>query len=549
MKIAIYTRVSTEDQVREGYSLQVQKEYLEEFAKREGLEIYKFYCDEGISAYSTCRPALQDLIADAKAKRFEMVLAYKLDRFSRNLKDLLNLVDQLSGYGVAFKSATEPFDTSTSAGRLMFQQLGSFAEFERNRIAERVFPGMVKAVQQGKIMGGKFASYGYRYDRLKQLLYIHPEEAKLVKLIYSMYLEGRSTRDIMEYLNKKGIKSRTGIRFYSKFIGDVLKNPIYIGKIIWNRCHYDKNQKTKKGYRYIKNSADKVITAQGKHEHIISEEDFNKVQAILAEKKRGWRKRVAASPYLMARLLFCSKCNSPYFGSLAISNHRTNAKKRWYRCGGPVHHSINCKNRAIKADEAEAVIDGVVADLVKNKRLATYQQMSVTGSNRRFEPFSGPDILKARKQFAENMAKQSKLTDAYLDNLLGEDVYRGKMDELRVQEDECKKLVAGIELMQSGYERSQGYLNRVKDFLDGYDDGITEVDFVLKKQMVGLLFQNIKIAPPVGAARPEKRLSYALFEPFQQLFSEARAEKLCRKNQYKIKNHLEESTSRLSDAR
>ena len=153
MKVAIYIRVSTEDQAKEGYSLEVQREYLESFAKREGLEIFKVYQDDGISGYSTERPALKALLKDAKDKKFDLVLVYKIDRFSRNLKDLLNLVDELSSSGVGFKSATEPFDTTTSAGKLMFQQLGSFAEFERNRIAERVFPGMVKGVQRGNWQG------------------------------------------------------------------------------------------------------------------------------------------------------------------------------------------------------------------------------------------------------------------------------------------------------------------------------------------------------------------------------------------------------------
>ena len=138
MKIAIYTRVSTEDQAKEGYSLEVQREYLESFTKREGYEVFKVYSDDGISAYSTRRPALQELLVDAKAKRFELVVVYKIDRFSRNLKDLLVLVDELSSYGVAFKSATEPFDTTTSTGMLMFQQLGSFAEFEESRISAGV---------------------------------------------------------------------------------------------------------------------------------------------------------------------------------------------------------------------------------------------------------------------------------------------------------------------------------------------------------------------------------------------------------------------------
>ena len=147
MKAALYLRVSTENQAKEGYSLEVQREYLESFAKREGAEAFKIYQDDGISGYSAERPALKELLKDSKKKRFDLVLVYKIDRFSRNLKDLLNLVDELSSYGVGFKSATEPFDTTTSAGKLMLQQLGSFAEFGRNRITERVFLGMVKGVQ------------------------------------------------------------------------------------------------------------------------------------------------------------------------------------------------------------------------------------------------------------------------------------------------------------------------------------------------------------------------------------------------------------------
>src|SRR3990167_4423030 len=201
MRIAIYIRVSTEDQAKEGYSLEVQREYLESFAKREGLEIFKVYQDDGISGYSTERPALKELLKEAKDKKFDLVLVYKIDRFSRNLKDLLNLVDELSTYGVGFKSATEPFDTTTSAGKLMFQQLGSFAEFERNRIAERVFPGMVKGVQRGNWQGARYAPYGYSYNKEKKLLEIEEREANIVKLIYTMYLSGKSTHDIAAYLD------------------------------------------------------------------------------------------------------------------------------------------------------------------------------------------------------------------------------------------------------------------------------------------------------------------------------------------------------------
>ena len=246
MKVSLYLRVSTEDQAKEGYSLEVQREYLESFAKREGFEIFKIYQDDGISGYTTERPVLKQLLKDAKQKKFNLVLVYKIDRFSRNLRDLLNLVDELSAYGVGFKSATEPFDTTTSAGKLMFQQLGSFAEFERNRIAERVFPGMVKGVQQGNWQGARYSPYGYRYNKEKKLLEVDEQEAKVVRLIYTMFICDKSIFAITEYLTKKGYRNRKGNIFSTKLIGDILKNRIYIGKLVWNRHYYDKTQKTKK---------------------------------------------------------------------------------------------------------------------------------------------------------------------------------------------------------------------------------------------------------------------------------------------------------------
>jgi len=553
LKIAIYIRVSTEDQAKEGYSLEVQREYLEDFARREGCEVYEVYCDEGISAYSTRRPALQKLLADAKAKKFSRVLVHKIDRFSRNLKDLLMLVDELSSYGVGFKSATEPFDTTTSAGKLMFQQLGSFAEFERNRIAERVFPGMVKGVQLGNWQGARFAPFGYTYSKVKKLLEIEEREVNIVKLIYMMYLSGKSSHDIAAYLDKKGYKTRTGKQFYNKFICDILKNRIYTGKIVWNKKHYDKNQKTKKHYKYIKNDPSKIIVAQGKHKPIIDEEYFTQVQKLLADKKRTWRPRVKNKEYLLTGLLTCAKCSHKYNGVSSISNHRTNKKKRWYRCSGPHASHIKCTNRSVKAEDIEPEVTRIVAQLVQNERLKQCRWTTGTLQNGAnfpvFAKNAKTDLFEAKDKLKINQEKQLKLTDAYLENLLGEDVYRDKMNALREGEDEIKKLLAGIELRGIERERSEGYVNRVKDFLDGYDDSKEKIDFATKKELAELLFKNIKIAPAIGGALLEKRISVSLFDPFNFLFSEAKKNQKCQKNQRIFKIRRKKSTSVPSDAK
>ena len=341
-----------------------------------------------------------------------------------------------------------------------------------------------------------------------------------------MYLAGKSTQEIAAYLNKKNYKTRTGKQFYTKFIGDILKNRIYTGKIVWNKKHYDKNQKTKKHYKYIKNDPSKIIIAQGKHKPIIDEQDFEEVQKLLAEKKRNWRPRAKTKEYLLKGLIVCSKCNHSYVGVSAISNHRTKAKKRWYRCSGPYTSHIRCTNRAVKAEEIEAEVTKIVAQLVQNKRLQECRWMSMTLSKSQEKPVFGEngkiDISKLKDKLQENQRKQSKLTDAYLDNLTGEDVFRGKIEELRKEEDELKKLLAGYELMEMERERSEGYINRVKEFLEGYDERLTRVGFEHKRQMVGLLFKNIKIAPPIGGAAAAKRISFSLFEPFNSLFLETK---------------------------
>ncbi|MCD6093598.1 MAG: recombinase family protein [Candidatus Omnitrophica bacterium] len=440
-KIAIYIRVSTEDQAKEEYSLEVQREYLESFARREGYDIFKIYCDDGISGYTKDRPALKILLKDAKNKEFDLVLVYKIDRFSRNLKDMLNLVDDLSSYGVGFKSATEPFDTTTSAGKLMFQQLGSFAEFERNRIAERVFPGMVKGVQEGNWQGARYSPYGYRYNKEKKLLEVDEKEAKVVRLIYTMFLYDKSIRSITEYLTKKGYRNRKGNIFSTKLIGDILKNRIYTGKLVWNKCHYDRTQKTKKSYRYIKNPPEKVIISQGKHQSIISEEDFEAVQEKLKEKKIERKKK--ANDYPLSGILFCAKCNHKYLGISSISNHWTGVKKRWYRCTGPYRSFLKCKNKSVKALEIESQVAEILETLLKNDKLKRSRWTNVTPAN--FPVFTEKakiDLQKVQNRLETNLKKQSKLTDAYLENLLSEELYKQKNESLRREEEELKKLIA-----------------------------------------------------------------------------------------------------------
>lgn len=149
MRVAIYARVST----LHGQNPEMQLDELREYASRREWTIVDSYVDEWISGAKESRPELNRLMADAHRRRFDAVLVWKIDRFGRSLKHLVNAIADLAAYGVAFVSLRDNLDLSTPSGRLMFQIIGAMAEFERSLIQERVRAGLRNAKAKGKRLG------------------------------------------------------------------------------------------------------------------------------------------------------------------------------------------------------------------------------------------------------------------------------------------------------------------------------------------------------------------------------------------------------------
>ena len=149
MRVAIYARVSTTN----GQSPEMQLSDLREYVSRCGWEVFAEYVDNGVSGAKVSRPELNRLMADAHRRHFDLVLCWKIDRFGRSLKHLVNALADLDGYGIAFVSLRDNLDLSTSSGRLMFQIIGAMAEFERSLIQERVRAGLRNARIKGKTLG------------------------------------------------------------------------------------------------------------------------------------------------------------------------------------------------------------------------------------------------------------------------------------------------------------------------------------------------------------------------------------------------------------
>jgi len=152
MKIALYARVSTADK---GQDPQMQLRELREYCERRNWTITSEYVDVGVSGSKDSRPELNKLMADAKQRRFDAVLVWKLDRFGRSLKHLVSALGEFVALGIAFVSLRDSFDLTTPAGRLMFNMVASFAEFERDLIRERVMAGIANRRAKGFRVGRK----------------------------------------------------------------------------------------------------------------------------------------------------------------------------------------------------------------------------------------------------------------------------------------------------------------------------------------------------------------------------------------------------------
>jgi len=214
--VGIYVRVSTEEQAREGISIDAQAEKCENYCKARGWDVYKLYKDPGYSAGTMERPALKELLQDARAGKFNIILVYKIDRFSRRLKDLIMSLEELKQENINFTSVTEQIDTTSAMGEAFFQIIGVFAQLERGMVKERVKMAFDRKAGVGEAFYRP--PYGYTYQNKR--LVPDTETSEKVREIFEMYMSGVAVSVIAE---------KYSLSVASVY--NIIKNPVYIGKI------------------------------------------------------------------------------------------------------------------------------------------------------------------------------------------------------------------------------------------------------------------------------------------------------------------------------
>jgi len=300
MKCALYVRVSTEEQAKEGFSIGGQKERLSAYALSQGWDISGIYVDEGISAKDTNRPELNRMLQDIEEGNIDVVLVYRLDRLTRSVLDLYKLLDAFEKSNCKFKSATEVYDTTTAMGRLFITLVAALAQWERENLGERVSMGMAEKVRQGQWHGSE-APIGFDYIDGK--LQINEEEAPIIRRAFELYIGGKGDLEVAATLTKEGYPSRSGKPWRDNRVRYMLKNPIYKGAMQWG----------------VSVNQDQYFTVENAVEPIIEAEVFDRAQAI-RESRRSFHGKQATSDYIFSGLLKCPKCGRGLIGRSKKNN-------------------------------------------------------------------------------------------------------------------------------------------------------------------------------------------------------------------------------------
>ena len=366
MKIAAYCRVSTEKEAQID-SLEKQIEFFNEFTKKNGYELYKLYADEGISGKQIKhRKQFQQMMIDAKAKKFDKVVVKDVSRFARNTVDLLQSVRELKSYGVQVDFLNNG-EVMEGGSEFILTILGAMAQQESANMSKRVKFGKDITAKKGRVPNLVFG-----YDKIpdeRYTLKINEEEAKIVKEIFESYVyKGIGTPKIAWNLNDRGIRTKkTKSKWVQTSIVRMLKNPIYTGRVTNKKSEVtDFITGTRKGL-----PEEEWIVVEKPEMRIISDELFNRAQELLEQRSNEFKlnNKREKTEYVFSTLIYCKHCG---YSFRRIKRKYTADGPEYIRwvCSGRNSMGVNhCPNTTV-IDEEELLnaIKIYLKSIIKNKK-------------------------------------------------------------------------------------------------------------------------------------------------------------------------------------
>lgn len=388
LRVAIYVRVSTDEQAIKGASIEAQQEEIKKFIDYKDSE-YTFnaekhtYIDAWFSGTLESRPALNKMLDWARNWEFDVLMVWKIDRLYRRNFKLLEVVDLLEKLGISFKSITQDFDTS-SMGKMMLWMLGCIAELERDTIRERTILGKKRKAENGYYVWWWTSKLGF--DIIKEVwgckLFINEEEAKLVQRIFTLFVkEWKTWGEIANLFTLEGILTKYDTNFRKKILKDkenekewvstnkkwvhdnhrknrkewywhpatvseILKNTIYKWVYYYGLHETTKNDKTGKTTTKTRDINDPLVVSYT-CPAIIDEELFNEAQILLASNQT---RRSNADTYIFTGLIRCGICGKTYCG------YKSSKGTVNYRCNGSVGNKLPKEDRCHNSQVSEKIL-------------------------------------------------------------------------------------------------------------------------------------------------------------------------------------------------
>ncbi len=459
MRIILYVRVSTQEQAKEGYSIEEQIERLQKFCEAHKWIVVKIYTDAGYSGGNMDRPALQDLIRDVKAGKADKVLVYKLDRLSRSQKDTLELIEDIFlKNNVDFVSMNENFDTATPFGRAMIGILAVFAQLEREQIKERMSMGREGRAKEGKYRGGGHAPVGYDY--VNGELVVNEFEAMQVRELFDSYQSGTSIRELERIFERKGYTHKYG-SWNNSTMGNVLENVLYIGKM---------------------NYHDNVF--EGNHPALITQEQFDACQKLrelrASNSPTNWSRST-----VLGGLLFCKQCGARY--GLAISRARGN-EYRYYSCytrkkgSRMMMRGDHCSNKHWRQEDLDAIILGEI------RKLAMDPDYIVQIKEDHHSTDISQKIAVIKKEISNINEERSRFMKLYGKGTFTMDEIQAEVESLNSKREKLE-----AQLAELSAEDPETTVEEVREIVSNFDDIIEKGSINDKIQLVQSLIDRIEL--------------------------------------------------------
>lgn len=431
-KCVLYLRVSLERQV-EGYSLDGQRDYLQEWAEREGMTVTGIYVDAGKSGKSIKgRDEFQRMISDITTgvNPADFVVVFKLSRFGRKAKDVLNSLALLQKHGCNLISKEEGLDSSIATGRMMITILGAVAEMERENISSQSKLGREEKAKQGGWNGG-LPPYGYilaTEGEHKGELLIKEDDAEIVRLIFNKFVnEGMGYSTIARYLNEIGVHRPPMRQKGGRTFGDwstqqvriILHSEFYTGRVTYGKTRQQRVDGTESDFRRVKSKD--YIVSEVSHEPIIDDDLFERArlrqQQITASSPRIGR----APKHLLSGILRCPMCGSAMCGDNGgyrmVNGQKVKVVK--YQCG---HHAGarggTCKKNAISAEWVETEVIEYTRRLIDNPQFAADIQAQIG------QQASGPELdaeIEGYKKRLKKLETSKTNLERDIDNVVDSD--------------------------------------------------------------------------------------------------------------------------------